>query len=862
MTALLRTLSLRQLRKHPARLGLMVLSVALGVAAWTATHTLDRTLGGAVAAASAPLPGSGGLQVSGGELGVPVDLVPTIRNVPGVAGARPLLIRRVLITKPIRREALLLGVVGANEASREFGDDLTIEAASASEVARGALTGAMPVLYGEGLSGELPQAEKHIEILLDGKTRKLTKAGIVRAHGAVAALGGSVIVADLVTAGILAGTKGRVSRIDVTLEPGSDQTSVRAAIAAALGGRAEVQTPEDHSDRMQEALETLRLGFSLCGLGALGLALLLTAGSFSVGIAERRREVGLLRALGAERSQVGGLFLAEAAVLGAAGSLIGVPLGYAIARLACGSLLQAVGDVFTALDTRTPQLDASTAAWACAAGVLTTVAAALVPTVRAARREPLASLDAATASVRRTSRVFTLGLPVCTLAASVLVFTFGARDSGVRAYGSLALGVVAVILAIPLLTSAVSRILRPVAGKCLGPAGLLAADRLIQHPSGGGYAIASLVGGIALILQTGGVIHGNEAAIRHWVETCIAGDVFVTSGGPLSASGRTHPMDPDLSRQIVSVLPQARPVPLSFRRLPWVHGGRETRIMVLALDAQSYVRANIDREPPLGDLELYRRLSEPGTALVSENFSALYGVGVGDSIELPGVAGPLKLRVVGTVLDFASSRGQVTVDRSRLAEAFGIDGVDVFSVSLPRGPDRRAGIDAAVESLAKAPWAAEKALVVVPWSHLRDHILGMVGRLYGVAYVQEIAAAVVAALGVATALLISVLQRRRELGLMRAVGATRDQAFAVLLGEAAIMGVIGAAAGVALGFALEWYVLRVLLLEETGFNFPVVFPASHAATVAALGVAVAIFAGLGPAFRAGRLRIADAIAYE
>lgn len=862
MIALLRPLSLRQLRKHPARLGLMVLSVALGVAAWTATHVLDRTLGGAVTSASSPLPGSGGLQVSGGELGVPVELASKIRAVPGVGGVRPILIRRVLVTRPIRREALMLGVVGVGEASKEFGEDLAIQSAPAGEVARGVLAGGKPILLGQGLSDELPQTEKTLDVLIDGRTHKLARAGVVKGRGPMASLGGSVLVADLATAGGLAGSNGRVSRMDVALVPGSDPATVRKAIAAAIGTAGEVRTPEDHSDRMQEAIETLRLGFALCGLGALGLALLLTAGSFSVGIAERRREVGLLRALGAERSQVGGLFLCEAAVLGAVGSGLGLPLGYAIARLASGSVLQAVGDVFVAVEAKTPELEPATALGAFAAGVFTTIVAALVPTIRAATREPLASLDAAPASSRRTSRRLTLVAPTITLSIAAASFTFSPEGSGVRIYLPIALGILAVILAIPLVTATAARLLRPLAGRLLGPAGWLAADRLIQHPSGDGFAIASLVGGVALILQTGGVIHGNEQAIRHWVETCIAGDVFVTSGGPLSASGRTHPMDPDLSRRIHETLPRSRPVPLSFRRLPWLHGGRETRVMVLALDARAYVNANVDREPPLGDLELYRRLSEPGTALVSENFSALYGVGVGDAIELPGAGGPLRLKVVGTVLDFASSRGQVTVDRAQFAGALGIDGVDVFSVSLPPGPGRAAEIDAAVEALAKAPWAAERALVVVPWSHLRDHILGMVGRLYGVAYVQEVAAAIVAALGVATALLISVLQRRRELGLMRAVGATKAQAFAVLLGEAGLMGLIGAGAGVALGFALEWYVLRVVLLEETGFNFPVLFPATHAATVAALGIGVALLAGVGPALRAGRLRVADAIAYE
>jgi putative ABC transport system permease protein len=121
---------------------------------------------------------------------------------------------------------------------------------------------------------------------------------------------------------------------------------------------------------------------------------------------------------------------------------------------------------------------------------------------------------------------------------------------------------------------------------------------------------------------------------------------------------------------------------------------------------------------------------------------------------------------------------------------------------------------------------------------------------------------VVAALGVVAALMISVIQRRRELGLLRAVGATRGQVLRSVLFEALLMGLIGSALGVLFGLLLEWYALKVIMLEESGFRFPVTPPWREAAIISALAVTTATVAALLPALRAVRMRIADAIAYE
>jgi putative ABC transport system permease protein len=319
------------------------------------------------------------------------------------------------------------------------------------------------------------------------------------------------------------------------------------------------------------------------------------------------------------------------------------------------------------------------------------------------------------------------------------------------------------------------------------------------------------------------------------------------------------PMKVEVGRELARQFPGARAVAISWRYLKWQREPEDLMVQVAAVDAGAYYAANAERGSAVPNLPLFRRLAEePGTALVSDNFAGLYHVAAGDVVTLRGPDGPIPLRVLGSVEDYVAPRGLILVQRDHYPEALNAGLVDVYDVYLPAGTDPAAARD----EVAQSPLQAQHALVPLTGAQVRQHVLDVVRRIYSVAYLQEIAVGVVAALGVAAALMISVIQRRRELGLLRAVGATRSQVLRAVLFEALLMGLIGSALGVLFGVLLEWYAVRVVLLEESGFRFPVTLPWRDAALIAALAVTAATLAGLLPSLRAVRLRIADAIAYE
>ena len=902
MLALHRTVSLRYLRLRWSRAVLIMVSIALGVAAWVGTGATYENLEYSIRLAANPFAGLADLHISNGSVGVPRSLEPVLAGVPGVRAVHPLLIEQVqvVLADHRRQPALLLGLDLTKQAqSSGTFSSIKVSESAPREYLTALLFGQKPALTGAGLEPLLPQDSRTFQILAAGTTHELTRVGVVEASGPAATLGGNVLIMDCDLAARLLEQPGQVSRLDVALEPDADRQQVMAQIQDALKGlsasvrpehlallavtphasfpgnlpwpallasqqksQPQVRTPETDDQRIREVLAGLRTAFLICGAGALVVGMFLVYNALSVSVTERRHDIGVLRSLGATRDQVRSLFFGEALLLGVIGSLAGIPFGLALSRLASGPLRQLVSDILVPLPAREVSLREllPVVVSALVAGVATTLAASLLPAIQAAREEPADVLRRVPPSPGLSLRLLQLTGSLLLGGTGVVLVAFKDylphRVGSFTGIGFLFLGT---FLAIALLSALMARLLQPIALRLLPIEGRLAADNLVRAPGRTGLVIAALAACVALLVQTAGVIRSNEQAILSWLKHTVTADLIITAGGPVSTSGQSTPMKDSLGQLVEQEFPGAQVVPISFRYLDWPQGQAQTLVLLEAFDARVYHAANLQRGAAVPGLDLYRRLSEePGTVLVSENFALLHHVRVDDFITLPGLDTAHRLRIIGTVEDYSFPRGVIFLHRDHYLRDFNIRLVDIFDVYLPH-PEKT---EEARKTLQQSPLAAEHALFTLTGEELRDYTSGLIHRLYSLAYSQQIVVGLVATLGVITALLISVLQRRRELGLLRAVGATRAQVLCSVLAEALLMGLIGSVLGILFGLVLEWYAVRVLLLEECGYRFPLSLPWWEAGLIALLAVTAATLAGLLPALQALRLRIAEAINYE
>ncbi|MBY0524918.1 MAG: FtsX-like permease family protein [Gemmataceae bacterium] len=849
MLALHRTLSFRYIRQRWSRAALVVASIALGVATLVATRALNQCMTRAARGAVTPLAGAADLFVSHSDHGVRLELAGELRRaeIPGVAEVQPLILARVSLPDLENRSAMLVGIDLAPE--RVADNPWGIEAKITNPLAM--LTGRRPVMVGTELAAAL-QGDA-VRVRGGGQVSSLAVLGTVDAKGSAASLGGNVLVMRLADAAQVLGKPDLVTRIDIVLAPGADREKVRSLVAKVVGDEETVRTPESNNDSIHDVMAGLELGFMLGGVGALVVGLFLVYNALSVTVAERRHDIGILRSLGATRGQVAGLFALEAVVLGIAGAALGVPLGIGIAHLTTGSMQTVLSDIFLPMDAGEIPVTTEILVTAILAGVVTALLAAIVPAIRASSQEPA---DA----VRRVPllsswRYRALQIILCSLlfgGGVGLIFLRQWLPLRMGSYGGIVLVLLGILMATPLLAEGAARLVGPFARQFLSIEARLAADNLARSSGRTGLVIAALAAGVALMVQTAGLTLSSEEAILTWIDQAIAADLFVTCNSPVAASGNSQPMEERLGREIAALPEVAAALPVRFQHVDF----RTKMVFLIVLDADALYETTHTR--PAGvDPELYRRLTEPGTCLISENFALLHHVRVGDRIALPAPGGPVEYRVVGTVLDYTWNRGAVFVNRTEYRKQFRDTLVDSFDIYLRPGAE-----PSAVADKIRRNWGADHSLWVSNRTELRETIRGMIGRLYGLAYAQQLVIGLVAGLGVVMALLISVLQRRRELGLLRAIGASRRQVLLTVLAEAILMGGIGAGIGLLVGIPLEWYAVRVILLEETGFSFVVRIPWVAASVVAGLALGVATLAGLGPAVHAMRQHIAEAIAYE
>ncbi len=857
------TLSRSQFSGRPLRVGLLILSIALGVATLVGTRALGRGLG---ESRKNPLYQGFDLLVAGGRAGVPRQIAREVRDNPprGIQTARALVIGNGLGEIGNRKRNIpLLGVDISFFDSANIKTTLPGRLEILSEPPRLlAMLSGTPCLIGSDLAKEFDGGKPPVsfELSSGGQKLRLVPMGILYPGGSQSMLAGHLFL-DAVPAGKFIYPERPDHATVIVAQSDGDTEQAVGALQTLAGSRGEARTVAEEERMVGEVTAAMELGFSLGGIGALVIGLFLVYNGLSVAVAERRHEIGVLRGTGATRVQVAAMFLGEAGLCGLLGSLLGIPLGWAIARIVEGPFGSALADVLGRnMGEGSVGVGIGLIVLALFSGTLTAMLAGLAPALAAANEPPAHA-------VRRGPRAATtggmirLGLVSITIMVSgvVVVLLRGVLPPRVGAFGGLVVFLLGGLVATPIFAFVIGNCLRPFLRRFLGIEGRMAADNLIAEPSRTGLVVAALAATAALSLQTAGFILSSETAVFTWVREKVGADLFLTSGSGFTQYIRSVSMREPLLEEVRHELGE---------RLDTVLGARLARfdynkqvIYMIAVDTQGFAGSKRESELDFArSLARFPRLAEPGTALVSENFANLHKVGVGDFVELAGPGGPVRLEVLGTVIDYTWSRGVIITNRQWYKIRFADPEIDILDLFLAH--PEKPGEAAAIRELLESKFAKPEGLFVIDQATLLNEVGRNLRSVYNLAYAQQGILGMVALLGVVSALFVSVLQRRRELGLLRAVGAQKKQILTTVLAEGFLMGVAGAVAGVALGLALEWYAVELLMGEEAGMAFPLVVPWTMVGLVLAFGPIVATLAAIAPAIWATRIGLADALAYE
>jgi putative ABC transport system permease protein len=839
--------ALRGLAERRGRTLSTLLAIVLGVAfiagTYVFTDTIDRSFAGIIGDANA---------------GVDVRVTPAERE---LEGAQP-------PTLPAGIVERLRGVEGAEEVAGTLEVPVSLVDARGEDVAGSLGASAVSATADRfdtfTYDGRPPRTAGEVAVdagtaeragLRLGDTVRVAGEAPARAYrlvgigrlGDAGALGGiSLAVLTLGEVQRVGELPGRLSEVSLAAAPGTSAEELRERVRALAGGGTEVRTGEEATAAASRDIEE-ELGFLTTLLLVFGFVSLVVGSfsifnTFSITVAQRMRQFALLRTVGASRGQVLRVVVAEGAALGLVGSLLGLVAGIALAP-ALNGLFDAVG-----LDLPSTGLVVAprTVAVALLVGVLTTVLASLVPALRATRVPPVAALreGAVGAPAARTRRRTAAGAVTIALGVALLCAGLFAGGGTTTVLTAMLLGALVVFVGVallaPLLVGPVAALAGAPVERVGGVAGRLARGNAVRNPARTASTAAALMVGVSLVTLVTMLAAGIKASFSGAFEEAVTADL-VLQGEQGAVPGAV--------RERIAGVPgvdQASPLPSSPAKL--VDGGDEVR--VLGLDPRT-APAVLSIPWVEGSDATLARLGSGGV-LLDEQWAQERDLRVGSALALRTPAGEtLRLRVRGVYDDRGGLLGPIAVAEPVVREAFGAREDDAVLVA--------AGDPAAVQRAVNETLAREfPTLRVQTREEFIDEAVGQVDRLLVLFYALLSLAVLIALFGIANTLALSIHERTRELGLLRAIGASKRQVRRIVRGEALITALIGALIGIAVGIAFA-ALLAVPLAEE---GFVLTLPVGTLLGVVVAAALLGVLAALRPARRASRIDVLRALQYE
>lgn len=683
-----------------------------------------------------------------------------------------------------------------------------------------------------------------VTVLVQGPPREFEIVGIARFGNVDSPLGATMAVFDLGTAQDLLAEPGRFDTINAVAEPGVSETELRDRLAAALADQEGIevitgsQLVKESQDAVADALGFFNTFMLIFAGVAVFVGSFIIFNTFSIIVAQRSREMALLRALGASRSQVFGSIQVEAVVVGLAASILGIGAGVLVAQ-GLKALLAGFGiDIPTgAVEFRTRTVVVS-----LVVGIGVTMVSSVVPALRASRTPPMAAMRSAMVEPTSSSpvRAAVGALVTAGGVALVLVGLLGGNGAAEQ----VGLGAALVFLGVAVLGPVIARPFTKVLGfpirRLRGVSGELAVENAARNPKRTSASAAALMIGVGLVAFITIFAESAKASIDRIVDESFVGD-FVIDSGSFGFGG----ISPALAERLgeLPLVEAASGVRLGFAEV----GGSTDVVFGIdhtTVDAIVDVGVAEGRVADLGptDLAVHTRKAE------------------NEGWEL-GTVVPVRFAEAGTqqftvALLFTENQlaGNFFVSHEAFERFFPTQLDFQVYVLVRDGADidaARAGIEAVAEDFANAE--------VLDLTEFKQSQADQINQLLGLVYALLALSVLIALIGIANTLALSIVERTQELGLLRAVGMTRRQIRSAVRWESVIISMLGAVLGVVIGVFFGWAVMRAL--QDEGFR-ELAIPPFQLLVLMAVSAVVGVVAAVAPARRAARLDVLRAISSE
>lgn len=684
-----------------------------------------------------------------------------------------------------------------------------------------------------------------------GRAATLTVRGILEPRGPATAFNGSIAIVDIATAQQQFAFAGKLSRVDLIVPDEATADEIRKTLPANV----RFERPSRRNERVEKMLRAFRANlYALAGI-ALLVGMFLVYNTVLISILRRRRDVGILKTLGVSRAQVLTAFIGEGLLFGALGSTAGIALGRALAYGILRSIGRTVNALYVTSAPQSIELTPSIVATGVAVGILLSLLSAIQPSIEASNVSPsLLIRSGLQQRVRHANRAVLL-------AWASIAFVVAAICARMPAYNGLPIaGYLAVLLVVvgfsllaPLIITSVSRALKPVFSKWFGAIGDVATGSVAASLRRTSIATAALAVAIGMMVSVALMVGSFRETVKIWVGQTVKSDLWLRPAKGLSnADSAAFP--PEITADL--------------QRVPFIAGFDRVR-------GRDVVYENSIIAVGSGDFDTARRFSdlpmiEPrsaaaafGTALrsrgvfVSESFSIKFNKRRGDVLALPTARGIDRFPVAGVYRDYSNDRGVVVMDRALYVRAFQDDAINTVVVFLKPGMTAERA-----RPLLEAQFGPKYHAFVVLNREIRDEVMRIFDQTFAITYALLGVAVIVAVLGIINTLSALILERTRELALLRVLGTRPGEVRTMLMLESLVLGIASTVSGTVMGYVLSFILIHVINKQSFGWTIEFHTPVAMVVTSVLVTFTAALAAGILPSRMAARVRLSAALQAE
>ncbi|MFJ4472691.1 ABC transporter permease [Streptomyces sp. NPDC089424] len=840
--------ALRNVLAHKARLLMTVLAVMLGVAFVSGTLVFADTLSNAFRNQSAKSYDDVAVSVTSyadpddpkEEPGLTGKTLDKISTVDGVAATYGRVDGFAGVADP---DGKLIGVGWSNKGSNFAPGKDGKDPAYTFTDGTGPLKDDQIALDEESAAKGEYRVGDRVRVATNGPVKEFTLSGVFTTEDGAVNAGGSLVLFDTAVAQKQYLKPGYFESATVTAASGADDAKILDAVKPLLPKSAEAQTGKALADEQAKQIEQGMGNLKQVLLGFAGIALFvgifLISNTFTMLVAQRTKEIALMRAVGASRKQITRSVLAEAAVVGLVASVIGFVLGVGLAvGLRSG---------MAAFEMKTPDgplvLSATPVLAAVGVGVLITMFAAWLPGRRAAKIPPVAAMNSVHAAATTKSLVVrnSIGAAITAIGAAGIVAgaSTGGDDGRMYIGAGAFFALIGVIILIPLLSRPVIALVRPLLVGPFGVAGKLAGQNAVRNPRRTGATASALAIGLTLVtgLSVLGITVGT--AIDKMTTDNIKADYMVSmaNGG-------------DLDRSALTALEKAKGVSaVSPQQDAYFMTGKEDYVSASAVtpgDIEKVLAVDVVS----GDIGSLAQ----GRIAVADKTARSKGWKPGDTVPVTFGDDKKATLTVGALYKDSEFLSPVLVDR-KIVDAHEVNpSIRQIFVKVDGGQSP-ANEKVLIDALGDNP-----AITVMDRQDIRDEFGGAINTLLNIMYGLLAMALIIAVLGVVNTLAMSVFERQQEIGMLRAIGLDRRRVKRMVRLEAVVISVFGAVVGIGLGSFLGWAIGETIAEQIPGYVL--VIPWDRIGIFLVLAGLVGVLAALWPARNAARLNMLNAIKTE